>query len=1003
MTSVAGYPRRFGSYLLLKPLARGGMGELDLAVAGERGMEKLCVIKKVLPHLLLGENVQRFRDEVMVMVRLSHGNLVGVLDAGTEEGQSYLAMDFVEGKDLLATWNRCATKRVAFPVEIAAYIVKELARGLAYAHGFRDLNLVHRDISPANVLLSYSGEVRLTDFGLATSKLKEQRTAPGIIFGKMAYLAPEQARGEPLDQRTDLYSAGILLWEMLTGQQLFPTRPPTDLAPRGRESTIAALERVKHPKIELPSMVTSRVPPELDEIVMRALAPDPAHRYPNGEALRADLASFLAETAPETDAATLASFMTVLFEDQIASERLERDALLARARAREVPPSATMAVTETMIDATSADGAPSARAEPPGAFALAPGGLLAPAKESPPTEAPGASLVEAPAGAPAPDGSPSSSDPQAEPWWLRSADRDTRVGTTIGGRYFLRRLCGEGAMGRVYEGHHVEIGRRVAVKILHASFSQTPDVVERFRREARAASRIGHPNIVDVTDSGVTADGSLFFVMDYLDGLNLEQTIAREGPLSVERALLIAAQVSRAIVAAHSVGIVHRDLKPANVMLGTQRDGEDFVKVLDFGISKQSAREGESRKEAGLTRPDAAVGTPIYMAPEQISGLPADARTDVYALGELLYEMLTGVPPYDGSDVMVVFNRKANQEPKPILTLRPDLGPAIDRMIRRAMARRPEDRHQSMTELKEDILACLKSRDATAIPPRPLSMEKTVAAPRPGRIGTRTLWITIAGAIVGLGSAAAVVLDGVGPSSRAWMSRGHRTAPAIVASGAAEASRGPVGGIPPSMRTTPVLLPTPRSPPGESPPRAVPEPRSTSADVVVASAVASAGSTTPSSRPPATPARTTTRPARSAHPGRASAGGGPPLTSRPGASEAAAPTAAAPEAAPAAATLSSDGWLTVGREAFAKGRFPESVRAARASLAGGSSAEAHLLLGDTYFKMERFADAVREFEAALALAPDNAHARRGRDLATTRLARAAGPAQMQRSSSQSTP
>src|ERR1700690_1398951 len=174
MTSVAGYPRRFGSSLLLKPLARGGMGELDLAVAGERGMEKLCVIKKVLPHLLVGENVQRFRDEVMVMVRLSHGNLVGVLDAGTEEGQSYLAMDFVEGKDLLAPWNRCATKGGAFPVEIAAYIVKELARGLAYAHGFRDLNLVHRDISPANVLLSYSGEVRLTDFGLATSKLKGQ-------------------------------------------------------------------------------------------------------------------------------------------------------------------------------------------------------------------------------------------------------------------------------------------------------------------------------------------------------------------------------------------------------------------------------------------------------------------------------------------------------------------------------------------------------------------------------------------------------------------------------------------------------------------------------------------------------------------------------------------------------------------------------------------------------------------------------------------------------------
>ena len=117
--------------------ARGGMGELDLAVTGGRGMEKLCVIKRVLPHLLASDSVQRFREEAMVVVRLSHGNLVGVLDAGREEGEFYLAMDFVEGKDLLATWNQCAAKRIAFPIEIAAYIVKELARGLAYAESRR--------------------------------------------------------------------------------------------------------------------------------------------------------------------------------------------------------------------------------------------------------------------------------------------------------------------------------------------------------------------------------------------------------------------------------------------------------------------------------------------------------------------------------------------------------------------------------------------------------------------------------------------------------------------------------------------------------------------------------------------------------------------------------------------------------------------------------------------------------------------------------------------------
>src|SRR5262249_30166583 len=147
-------PRRFASYVLVKPLARGGMGELYLALSGAPGMEKLCVIKKVLPELGLTspENVQRFRDEAAVVVRLSHGNLVPVFDAGRADGQVYLAMDFVDGKDLLATWNRCAARGVPFPIEVAVHIVKELARGLAYAHAFDGLCLVHRDVSPANVL-----------------------------------------------------------------------------------------------------------------------------------------------------------------------------------------------------------------------------------------------------------------------------------------------------------------------------------------------------------------------------------------------------------------------------------------------------------------------------------------------------------------------------------------------------------------------------------------------------------------------------------------------------------------------------------------------------------------------------------------------------------------------------------------------------------------------------------------------------------------------------------
>src|SRR5690349_13831174 len=282
------YPRKFGKYHLLGPLAQGGMGALYLAVTGDRGLEKLCVIKTVLPHLADAEYVSRFRDEAKVVVKLSHGNLVPVFDAGQVGGEIFLAMDFVEGKDLRAVWNRCAKKTVAFPVDVAVHIVKELCRGLAYAHAFGDLKLVHRDVSPPNVLISFSGEVKLTDFGLASSTLKLEKTAPGVIYGKVSYMSPEQARGEPLDGRTDLYAAGIILWELLTGRQLFP---PGEAQPQD------LLARAKDPRPDPPSRRAPRVPPALDAIVLKALEPDPRDRYQVGEEMRTALAEWLAREA----------------------------------------------------------------------------------------------------------------------------------------------------------------------------------------------------------------------------------------------------------------------------------------------------------------------------------------------------------------------------------------------------------------------------------------------------------------------------------------------------------------------------------------------------------------------------------------------------------------------------------------------------------------------------------------------------------------------------------
>jgi predicted Ser/Thr protein kinase len=275
----------------------------------------------------------------------------------------------------------------------------------------------------------------------------------------------------------------------------------------------------------------------------------------------------------------------------------------------------------------------------------------------------------------------------------------TVVGEVIVERYELEELVGTGGMSSVFKARDRLLERPVALKILHEQYTLDPEYVERFRREARAVAQLTHPNIVTVIDRGEQA-GRQFIVFEYIDGENLKQLVNREGALPVRDAIELTLQVARALGFAHHRGIVHRDVKPQNVILND--DGR--AKVTDFGIARSVDVEG-------VTQTGAVVGTSDYIAPEQAQGQPVDAQTDVYSLGVVLYELLTGEVPYDGENFVAVAMQHVHQPVPSVLDRRPDVPPRLDLVLQRAMAKRPQDRHGSMGEFCDDLEASLAALD----------------------------------------------------------------------------------------------------------------------------------------------------------------------------------------------------------------------------------------------------------------------------------------------------
>jgi serine/threonine-protein kinase len=302
------------------------------------------------------------------------------------------------------------------------------------------------------------------------------------------------------------------------------------------------------------------------------------------------------------------------------------------------------------------------------------------------------------------------------------ADR-LEAGTILSDRYEVLRRLGTGAMGAVYLARHRHMERLCAIKVLHAKLSDDREALERFTREARNASRIGHPNVCTVYDFGRTPDGLVYLAMEYVEGRTLGSILAERGSLSPRRAASLAGQIAAGLDAAHAMGIVHRDLKPDNVMVAGGRDGE-IVKLVDFGIAKALERD----LGRDVTAPGVVVGTPDYMAPEQFAGDPTDHRSDLYALALIFFRMVTGTLPFGGTSARETLTRRLTDPPRALRQAAPQVAfpDELQAVLDRALARRPDQRYPTGAALIEALQAALVS-----LPPETADATETVRLDAP--------------------------------------------------------------------------------------------------------------------------------------------------------------------------------------------------------------------------------------------------------------------------------
>jgi serine/threonine protein kinase/Tol biopolymer transport system component len=589
-------------YEIVERLGQGSCGTVHKAL--DLDLERFVALR-VIPaqRLPATEDRWRLQRETSTLAALDHPNICTVYESGeTPDGDLFLVSAFCDGETLARRLER-GPLRPAVAVELAA----QIAAGLARAH---ERGLIHRNLRPSNVFVAADGQIKIVDFGLPGVGEQTLFSDPESEPVPPAYAAPEQLLGEWIDARSDLWSAGAILAEMVTGRRPTPMQPFGDL-------------RALQPD----------VPPELDAIVQRAMALDPAGRYPDAEALRQDLRALRSGSSVTTPSSPLASNPSI--------------------------------VTTALPSAV-----------PPG--------------------------------------------PQPR----------------IVGPYRVLERLGGGGMGIVYRAEDTRLGRIVALKFLPPDLTRDLVAKARFQQEARAASAFDHPNICTIYEVGETADGQLYLAMPCYDGETLRRRL-ESGPLPVEEAVDVAAQVARGLAKAHRQGIVHRDIKPANLIVTS--DG--VVKILDFGIAKLAGA-------AALTRTGSTLGTPAYMSPEQMKGQEVDARSDLWSLGVVLYEMLAGRRPFPGDHESVVRQAILSAQPEPLSHVRPEVPPAVQQLVDALLAKDPAQRAPAADE----VAAALRALGGGGISTSFLTATRMAGGPRRRRwiAGASLAGLAVLGTVLAL-------------------------------------------------------------------------------------------------------------------------------------------------------------------------------------------------------------------------------------------------------------